>query len=135
MTWLIARALPQLAGELPFATPLAASIAVAGVALCVLGVLPFRRAGTTLDPTRPERASRLVTNGIFAATRNPMYLGVLLLLVAWGVYLSNALGLLLAPLSFFIFMNRVQIVREERALQAAFGDEYASYKRRVRRWI
>jgi protein-S-isoprenylcysteine O-methyltransferase Ste14 len=133
--WVIARAFPRLAFELPFATALAGVIAVAGLVVCALGVLTFRRARTTLDPTRPHRASTLVTTGIFAATRNPMYLGMLCVLVGWGVYLRNPAGLLLGPPAFVLYLNRFQIVAEERSLATAFAAEYARYAGKVRRWI
>jgi protein-S-isoprenylcysteine O-methyltransferase Ste14 len=133
--WIVARILRPLAFDLPFAGTLAALLGAAGLAICVLGVLPFRRAGTTVDPTRPERASALVTTGIYRATRNPMYVGMLLVLVAWGAFLLNAAALLLGPAAFALYLNRRQIPAEERALAAAFGQAYADYARRVRRWI
>lgn len=133
--WVVAKAFPRLAFELPFAAALAGVIASAGLVVCVLGVLPFRRARTTIDPTRPERASTLVTTGIFAVTRNPMYVGMLLVLVGWGIYLSNPAGLLLGPPAFVLYLDRFQIVAEERALATAFAAEYAEYSKRVRRWI
>jgi protein-S-isoprenylcysteine O-methyltransferase Ste14 len=133
--WAVARGVPQLTWELRFGSALAVPVAFAGLAVCLLGVLPFRRVRTTLDPTRPERASTLVTGGIFRVTRNPMYLGMLLVLIAWGVYLSSALGLLLGPPAFVLYLNRFQIAPEERALASAFGREYTEYAQRVRRWV
>ena len=133
--WVIAKVFPRLTFDLPFAAALAGVIATAGLVVCVLGVLPFRHARTTLDPTRPERASTLVTTGIFSVTRNPMYLGMLLVLVGWGICLANPAGLLLAPPAFVLYLDRFQIVPEERALAAAFAAEYAEYAGRVRRWI
>ena len=63
-----------------------------------------------------------------------MYLGVLLLLIAWGVYLSNLLGFACLPL-FVLGMNRLQIMPEEAAMEAQFGDEFRAYRESVRRWI
>jgi protein-S-isoprenylcysteine O-methyltransferase Ste14 len=97
------------------------------------GVLTFRRAKTTVNPTTPAAASALVRTGVFRFTRNPMYLGLLLCLVAWAIFLSSVLALLSAPL-FVVYMNRFQIAPEERALAALFGDSFAAYKRDVRRW-
>jgi protein-S-isoprenylcysteine O-methyltransferase Ste14 len=88
-----------------------------------------------VDPTRPERASALVTTGIYSVTRNPMYVGMLLVLVAWGLFLASAAGLILAPVAFALYLDRVQIPREERALANAFGDGYRAYASRVRRWL
>ena len=135
LMWLAARAFPQAVLPLPWRGLLCATTGAAGLVLCALGVLPFRRAGTTVDPTRPERASALVTTGVYSMTRNPMYLGMLLLLVAWGLYLASTVGLVLAPPAFALYLDRVQIPSEERALAAAFGSDYAGYARRVRRWL
>lgn len=110
-----------------------------GFALVVTGFLfglgaffEFRRARTTLDPH--GSANQMVTSGIFRFTRNPIYLGFLLMLI--GLPLNSGLywGILLAPL-FVITMNRLVIEREETYLEKKFGDVYASYKSRVRRWL
>jgi protein-S-isoprenylcysteine O-methyltransferase Ste14 len=82
----------------------------------------------------PEAASSLVVAGIYRVTRNPMYLGFLLILLGWAAWLSNVLALL--PLAgFVIYMNVFQIRPEERALEALFGPEFEAYKKQVRRWI
>jgi protein-S-isoprenylcysteine O-methyltransferase Ste14 len=135
LMWLAARAFPLAGMSLPGRGFICAATGVAGLVLCALGVLPFRRAGTTVDPTRPERASALVTTGIYRVTRNPMYLGMLLVIAAWGLCLANAVGLILAPLAFVLYLDRVQIPREERALATTFGSDYAEYASRVRRWL
>jgi len=135
LMWLAARAFPQAVLPLPWRGLVCAAAGAAGLAICALGVLPFRRAGTTVDPTRPERASALVTTGVYSMTRNPMYLGMLLVIVAWGLCLANTVGLILAPLVFVLYIDRVQIPREERALAAAFGSDYTGYASRVRRWL
>ncbi len=132
--WVVARLLPNPSFVLRHGTTVAVAIVAVGLAVCLLGVLPFRRAGTTVNPMRPERASALVTDGIYRLSRNPMYLGMLLVLVGWGAHLASVAALLVVP-SFVLYLNRFQIVPEERALAAAFGEEYAAYARRVRRWI
>ena len=63
-----------------------------------------------------------------------MYLGLLLVLLGWAIHLSNALAVLLLP-ALILYMNRFQIVPEERALATRFGQEFAAYKSRVRRWL
>lgn len=115
---------------------MAAALALgsAGLGVGIAGVLAFRRARTTVNPWRPERASALVDTGIYRHTRNPMYLGLLLGLLGWAVYLGSLLALLLA-LAFVPWMNRFQIGPEERALERIFGDDFAAYRRRVRRWL
>ena len=134
LMWLVARAAPTFAFVLPARQILAGCIALAGIATSIVGVASFRRAGTTVNPMRPEKASSLVTSGIFKVTRNPMYLGLLLVLLAWAVFLSNALAFILLP-AFIFYMNRFQIGPEEIALFSAFGQEFIAYKSRVRRWI
>lgn len=109
-------------------------LAVAGVAVAVAGASVFARAGTTTDPLNPNRASRLVTYGIYRYTRNPMYLGLATVLAAWALYLANGASLALV-LAFVGYMTRFQIRLEEQALLTVFGDDYASYKASVRRWL
>jgi protein-S-isoprenylcysteine O-methyltransferase Ste14 len=83
---------------------------------------------------KPETATALVCGGVYTVTRNPMYLGLLVLLIAWAVYLSSAWALL-GPLAFAVYITRFQILPEERALGTLFGAEYAAYRARVRRWL
>lgn len=132
--WLIARTWPQFTVDFAFRRTATALLAAAGLDLCVLGALSFRRAGTTVDPTRPERATALVTSGVFAYSRNPMYLGFVLLLAGWGLILSCPVVLLVPP-AYAVYLDRFQIAREERALAAAFGDTWSDYARKVRRWF
>jgi len=119
-----------------FGYPVGVAIVVAsvGVVIGFASMASFVREKTTMNPTKPSATSSLVTNGVFRFTRNPMYLSLVLYLVAWAVYLSNWLALLLVPV-FVLYINQFQIKPEERALSALFGPEYASYKARVRRWL
>lgn len=105
-----------------------------GVCVALLGVASFRRARTTVNPLKPEKASALVMSGIYRYTRNPMYLGLLLALLGWAFFLSNALAFLSLP-AFILYMNRFQIAPEERVLAARFGQEFAAYLSKVRRWL
>jgi protein-S-isoprenylcysteine O-methyltransferase Ste14 len=134
LMWLVARAAPTFAFVLPARRLVAGCFAFAGVTTAVIGVAAFRRAGTTLNPLQPEKASALVTSGIYNITRNPMYLGLLLVLVAWECLLSNWLAAVFLPL-FVLYMNHFQIRPEEAALTSAFGQEFISYKAKVRRWL
>lgn len=113
---------------------LAAAIALIGVASALAGIVSFRRARTTVNPTRPESASSLVSSGVYAITRNPMYLGLLFVLAGWAVFLSSPWALA-GPLAFFLYIGRFQITPEERVLSRLFGAEYANYRARVRRWL
>ncbi|MGF1776269.1 methyltransferase family protein [Vibrio nomapromontoriensis] len=102
--------------------------------LGVSGVREFHRSSTTVDPTRPHKASKIVDSGVFTVTRNPMYVALYCLLLAWGVYLEDVLGLLVSLL-FIVYMTRFQIKPEERVLEEKFGAGYRDYKAKVRRWI
>lgn len=105
-----------------------------GTAVALAGVIEFRRARTTVDPMRPERASALVSSGIYRVTRNPMYLGFALILVGWIVALRCLPALPIAAV-FVLYLDRVQIPPEEAALQACFGSAFDEYASRVRRWL
>lgn len=82
----------------------------------------------------PSKASRLVTDGVFRISRNPMYLGLVLLLIGWAVWLGSASPWLVPPL-FVTVITVVQIIPEERALGQRFGDQYRTYQQRVARWV
>ena len=98
------------------------------------GILAFRRAKTTVNPLRPDKSSRLVSSGVFRLTRNPMYVGLVFMLLAWAAYLSCAWALLGLPV-FVLYIARFQIKPEERALAALFGSHFTDYQARVRRWL
>jgi protein-S-isoprenylcysteine O-methyltransferase Ste14 len=94
----------------------------------------FRHLGTTVNPMNPEKATLLVTDGVFRISRNPMYLGLLLLLIGWAIWLGSA-SVWIIPPAFLFGITLVQILPEERALSALFGARYAEYRREVARWI
>jgi len=104
------------------------------VLVSMISLGQFYKSKTSVDPTKPEKASKLVTNGIYTLTRNPMYLAMLLLLLAFGLHLGNAFNVLLAA-GFVGYMNRFQIIPEEQALLTIFGKEYQQYCKKVRRWF
>lgn len=134
LMWALARHVPQAALTLPGREGVALACMLAGFGVALAGVLEFRRARTTIHPQRPDTASTLVKSGIFRYSRNPMYLGILFVLLGWGIFLNNAAALIMLPL-FIAYMNRFQIVVEERALVAIFGADYTDYTRSVRRWL
>lgn len=131
---LLARAWPALHFTLPAGPLMVAALAAAGATLAVLGVRAFVRARTTVDPRLPHKASQLVRGGVYRASRNPMYLGMALLLAAWGLQLGNLAALLGLPL-YVMYMNRFQIGPEERLLRRKFGPEFDDYCAAVRRWL
>ena len=132
--WLVARGTPQLI--VIYAGRLAAAIVLGllGVATIAAGVLEFNRASTTVNPHTPESSSSIVTGGIYRFTRNPMYLGMLLMLLGWTAYLANVAAAVFAIL-FVAYITRYQIAPEERILSEKFGAPYEAYVRTVRRWI
>jgi protein-S-isoprenylcysteine O-methyltransferase Ste14 len=131
---LLARTAPALDVPSELRMVCAAAIGLVGAAIGVAGKLGFRRAGTTSNPMQPAKASALVTGGIYRRTRNPMYVSLLLLLVAWAVFLASGWALL-GPPAFVLYIGRFQIAPEEQALSARFGADYAAYKSRGRRWL
>jgi protein-S-isoprenylcysteine O-methyltransferase Ste14 len=97
------------------------------------GVLQFRSQKTTLNPLKPD-ASTLVTSGIYRVTRNPMYVGMLLLLLAWAIYLNKLAAFVILPL-FVFYLTRYQIIPEEAFLKNKFGGDYEQFMQRTRRWL
>jgi protein-S-isoprenylcysteine O-methyltransferase Ste14 len=134
LMWLVSRAMPALSFVFPGRKSLALSFAITGAMIIIVGVASFRRAKTTINPMKPESSSSLVVSGIYKFSRNPMYLGFLLVLVGWAVFLLNALAFLFLPV-FICYMNRFQIEPEEKALAGKFGQEFVDYKFRVHRWL
>tara|TARA_Y100001956_G_C4097190_1_gene175853 strand:+ start:488 stop:949 length:462 start_codon:yes stop_codon:yes gene_type:complete len=124
--------------EFTFSLPLNSTVftlsfLVAGF-IGLAGVYEFRRAKTTVNPVKVDQASSVVDTGIFAYTRNPMYLGLFLLLFGFSYWQQNLLAIACSFL-FVFYMNRFQIKPEERALETLFGAQYLDYKQKVRRWI
>jgi protein-S-isoprenylcysteine O-methyltransferase Ste14 len=132
--WLATPVVPM--ASFPQAVPwfVGAVVGLAGGMLELAGAVRLVRAETTVNPLDPTKVCRLVTGGVYRYTRNPIYVGDALILLGWALYLSNALAFASVPL-FILYMDRFQIAPEERALDAAFGAEFADYRARVRRWI
>jgi protein-S-isoprenylcysteine O-methyltransferase Ste14 len=110
------------------------ALALLGGMFTIAGVISFRQAKTTINPMKPESTSSLVSAGIYKVTRNPMYVGMLFLLMAWAAFLSSP-GALISPLAFFLYIDRFQIAPEEIVLLGIFGNEYSDYQTRVHRWL
>jgi protein-S-isoprenylcysteine O-methyltransferase Ste14 len=111
-----------------------AAFIVIGLAFALPAVFAFQRKNTTINPHRIERASALVTSGPFRFSRNPMYTGMVFLLLAWTCYLANPWAVV-GPILFELYILRFQIWPEERAMQDKFGADYLAYVGKVRRWL
>ncbi|NQZ44489.1 MAG: isoprenylcysteine carboxylmethyltransferase family protein [Flavobacteriaceae bacterium] len=134
LMYLLDRVLPV--GEFDFFGRRTLTLFLMGVALLIMAsaLFQFSRHKTTTDPLDPEKASTLVTSGIYRFTRNPMYLAMLVLLIVWGLRLGNAFNTLIAA-GFVYYMNHFQIKQEEEALLRLFGKPYRTYCKAVRRWF
>ena len=134
--WAVASFVPAASVSLPKGLRVIVAVALVAIGTVVglLGVLAFRNARTTVNPFTPDAAALLVTTGVYGISRNPMYLGLLLVLSGWAVALANALNVAVL-IGFLAYMNRFQIIPEERALATHFGEGFESYAKCVRRWL
>lgn len=128
--------LTELVNGCEFASqPMAAIVLLSlGFLVAAAGVYEFRRMSTTVNPRDPEASSSLVDSGIYRFSRNPMYVGFALCLLAWGLWLGQGLSFVVLAV-FILYMNHFQIIPEEQALLANFGEPYGAYLNRVRRWL
>lgn len=132
--WIIDRIFPALRIDREGQAAIAIMVALIAVGIMLAAAVWFFRYQTTVNPLSPERASRLITQGPFALSRNPIYLADAFLLVAWMVWVGNPAGIIMLP-AFVLYLTHYQIRPEEQALASRFGEEYRAYCRRTRRWI
>ena len=104
------------------------------IVIALKAILDFRKNQTTVNPTTPQKSTTVVATGIYAFSRNPMYLAMLIALLTFSCWLENIIGFMTSPL-FFFYITKYQIIPEERALTQLFGESYNQYKSRVRRWL
>lgn len=109
-------------------------MALIGLLVLLASVRSFAIAGTTVNPIEPEKAGQLVTSGLYRFTRNPMYLGMLLVLFAGAIALQN-IAALSGPILYAISMTLFQIMPEERVLEENFGSAFTVYRQQTRRWF
>jgi len=124
--WLIPIALPA------FVEWIGLGLILIGLVLAFGAFNEFRKAHTTLDPHGSVKA--FVTQGIYQFTRNPIYLGFLLMVIGFPLNSGSYSGLVVAPF-FMVTMNRLVIEKEEAYLEKKFGEAYTGYRSRVRRWF
>lgn len=134
LMWLLAHGTPEYQYDLPYNTEIGFVVFSIGVYVIVRGILHFARIKTTVNPLDLTASTQLATGGIFRFSRNPMYLGMVLILVAWGIRLGAPVNIL-CIFGFMLLITEWQIKPEEAALREIFGEEYEAYCRRVRRWI
>ena len=136
--WMLAKGAADLTGGYSIILPgqawVAAVIAGAGLAIDLVSIAAFFRRKTTVNPLTPSKTNALVGDGFYRFSRNPMYLGILMILTGWGLWLGNVLNLVLLGLFIWV-INELQIKPEEKALREKFGAAYEAYCKRVRRWI
>ena len=134
LMWPLSQLFPRTDALGSVRIPVATGLALLGIAFAVSGVTQFKRVQTTLNPLRPEEASILVTNGVYRITRNPMYVGLMIILLGWAAFLASPVSLG-GVVAFIAYIDRFQIMPEERILLEKFGDEYRKYLASPRRWI
>lgn len=132
--WFAGRLLPTLDFDFPGRFVLIVALVVIGILVGGVALSLFTRARTTVNPLKPGESSALVTRGVYRWTRNPMYLGMLIVLVAWAFFVSNPAAFVVLPF-FIAYLNRFQIQPEERVLRQRFGAQFDDYCGRVRRWL
>lgn len=130
----VSKIVPALKFTLPGSTVLGIGLGIVGLSSAIMGVTQFKKAQTTPNPQALEKVSSMVTSGIYQYSRNPMYLGLVLILLGWALYLSHFLTFILIPI-FMMYITRFQIQPEERVLTKKFGQAYQNYCAKVRRWI
>jgi len=130
--YLLDRAVPLTLTSWPLGEPIGWALVAVGVALMGSAVMTFRRAGTSLNPAKPT--TRVVVHGPYRFTRNPMYVGWVIVYLGC-VLLTNTVWPLVSLPVVLVLISRAVIAKEERYLEAKFGDAYRAYKARVRRWL
>ena len=105
-----------------------------GIIIIAFAVFKFAKTKTTVDPTKPSKTSSLVISGIYRITRNPMYLGMLFLIISFTFYKLSLVGAIVIP-SFIFYINKYQIEPEEYEMRKKFGENFEDYSKKVDRWI
>ena len=120
--------------NIPFQLEISFFILSLGILVFINPVLKFIKSKTTINPIQLEETNKLVTSGIFKYSRNPMYLGMLMIIISTSIFYLNIYSIL-TPFLFVFWINKFQIKREEIFLTEKFGKEYLSYKNKTRRWL
>lgn len=134
LMYLVADFYPTLLINAGLQFAIAICLALIGLTFGGLAVVAFKQHQTTVSPVKPASASSLVCTGVYQITRNPMYVGLVFLLLAWAVYLAAPVSTV-GVVGFMVYMTYFQIKPEERALAQIFGEAYTDYRSSVRRWL
>ena len=109
-------------------------ILLIGILILINPIFKFIKSKTTIDPIKFKKVNKLIISGIYKYSRNPMYLGLLMIVISTSIFYLNIFSIT-TPFLFYCWINRFQIKREEIFLTEKFGEEYMSYKIKTRRWI
>ncbi len=134
LMWLVSQVNSGFGAAEPVRRPLALILIAIGTGLIVAARLALDRAGTTWRPSEPGRTTALVSSGVYRFSRNPIYLGMEIVLLSWAVVLASPAAALVSVL-FVAYIDRFQIRPEEMTLAVALGEDYRDYLERVRRWL
>ena len=109
-------------------------ILLIGILILINPIFKFIKSKTTIDPIKFKKVNKLIISGIYKYSRNPMYLGLLMIVISTSIFFLNIFSIT-TPFLFYCWINRFQIKKEEIFLTEKFGEEYMSYKIKTRRWI
>ncbi len=132
--WAIDRWFPVFDVHIPFRLPIVVFLGVTALLVGFWSIWLFRSNGTTVNAHKPHETERLISSGPFKHSRNPMYLALSMMLIAWAIYLTDLLSLMLMP-GFFAYMTRFQIIPEERKMEEKFGEDFEEYAEKTPRWL
>ena len=120
--------------QIPYSNIVGLFLLIAGFFIIIRAGILFTRNKTVISPLKPYKSTFLVSNDMYKYSRNPMYLGLLIIFLSTIIFFQNFLGFILIP-AFILYINYFQIIPEEHALKDIFGPEYDLYLDSVRRWI
>ena len=105
-----------------------------GIACFFFAIKLFNKFDTTINPLKPEKATSLIVSGIYMYSRNPMYLGMLFILISISIR-YNIIGGFISISTFIIYITKFQIIPEEQQLKRIFGEKFINYKKKTRMWL
>jgi protein-S-isoprenylcysteine O-methyltransferase Ste14 len=131
-TYLSRKIFPEI--EIQYSSFFGIFLLLLGFFILISAVKLFRNDKTTVNPLSPEQATKLVTNGIFKLSRNPMYLGMAVILASVAVFFNIIGGIIFMAL-FCLYITKFQIIPEEKAMKELFAQDFEQYMQATRRWI